>query len=203
MYISDVEEGGCTVFPQVDSPTPTEPTQHSLDMFDKRSLEYNMVLECNRKLVVPPQQGTAALFYSITPDGRVDPRAMHGACPVIKGVKWGANIWIWNRQRFGEIKTGEPRSLRVRNEFNEQVYIEWESRDNGSLPPRGEFKMDTFEFHRFRAHVGSHSGEIVDEFTVQSEPQHQEWVIKPKRTLDDSFDGISSRMGGSDAHSEF
>lgn len=25
----------------------------------------------------------------------------HGACPVIRGQKWAANLWVWNGPRYG------------------------------------------------------------------------------------------------------
>ena len=25
----------------------------------------------------------------------------HGACPVIEGQKWAANLWVWNGPRYG------------------------------------------------------------------------------------------------------
>jgi len=158
-------------------------------------------------MAVPPQQGTAALFYSITPDGRVDPNSYHGACPVIKGVKWGANIWIWNRQRYGDIKTGDKRVMTVVNEMDEPVYITWESKDNGEMLPGEYIKFDTFEYHRFKAQIKSYKGETVSEFTVQSEPQEQTWTIQPERKLGYNMDGaglnkeIPSR-GTVGAHSE-
>lgn len=183
MYINDVEEGGCTVFPKVDSPNPTEPSQEEQALFDKGSLEYSMLWNCHTKLAVPPKQGTAALFYSVTPDGRVDPMAYHGACPVTKGVKWGANIWIWNRQRYGEIKTGERRTMSVTNNLAEPIYITWENKPNGVLAPGQNVKFDTFEFHRFKALTKHHKGQTHDEFTVQTDPMHQAWVINPKPIL--------------------
>ena len=190
MYVSDVEEGGSTVFPEVKSPNPTEPPRHAIDLFRQGTLEYNLLFECNRKLSVPPKQGTAALFYSVTPDGRVDPMAMHGACPVIKGEKWGANIWIWNRQRFGDIKTGEKRTLAMRNDMDENIFITWEGKENGVVGPGMALQFDTFEFHRFKAHKGSHKGDTIAEFTVQSEPHHQEWNIKPERRMGVDSDGV-------------
>jgi prolyl 4-hydroxylase len=181
MYISDVEEGGNTVFPEVPSPNPTEPHDYELEMFDEGSLEYKLLFKCHNRLSVEPQQGTAALFYSITPDGRVDKRSLHGACPVIKGVKWGANIWIWNRQRFGHIRTGEKRTLSITNTLTEDIYISWEGKDNGHLPPSATYSLNTYEFHRFKAHTGSHKEKSFSEFTVQSEPHSQHWDVKPAR----------------------
>jgi len=205
MYINDVEEGGCTVFPKADSPNPSEPPEYAIDMFDKNSLEHALLYDCHRKLAVPPKEGTAALFYSVTPDGQLDPMALHGACPVIKGTKWGANIWIWNRQRYGEIKTGEGREMLIRNDMDENIYITWESKPNGELGPGEDLKFNTFEYHRFKAHKGNYKGETISEFTVQSEPDYQEWILKPRRSLGNKNDGLnmpSRGAGGIGTHSE-
>ena len=50
--------------------------------------------ECAMKgLAAKPRKGSAVLFWSIKPNGQFDHRSMHGACPVIKGVKWSAPKW--------------------------------------------------------------------------------------------------------------
>ncbi len=36
----------------------------------------------------------AVLFYSFHANGTMDPASMHTGCPVIKGIKWAAPIWI-------------------------------------------------------------------------------------------------------------
>jgi len=190
MYINDVEEGGCTVFPRTSSPNPTKPPQYSLDMFKKYSMEYHMVTKCHTKLAVPPQQGTAALFYSSTPDGRVDPMSHHGACPVIKGIKWGANIWIWNRQRFGDIKTGLPRPLKIHNTLNVTIYLSWEGREDGTIAPNQVRHEQTFEFHRFKVHLNSHKDPTMVEYTVQTEPKDPLWIIERPRLLVHNKNGI-------------
>jgi prolyl 4-hydroxylase len=185
MYINDVEEGGSTVFPRAstENVVATEPPQHAIDMFDKNTMEYNLLFKCHNSLAIPPQQGTAALFYSITPDGRIDPQSLHGACPVTKGTKWGANIWIWNRQRFGEVRTGDPRKLSIKNSMEEPVFITWEGRPNGVLQPGQQYRSNTYEHHRFKARIESEKGKIIQEYTVQSEPLDQLWDIKPQRQL--------------------
>ena len=45
-------------------------------------------------IAVSPVKGNALLFYNCTPDGREDPRTLHGGAPVKKGEKWIANKWI-------------------------------------------------------------------------------------------------------------
>ena len=34
------------------------------------------------------------LFHSMKPNGELERRSLHGACPVIKGEKWSAPKWI-------------------------------------------------------------------------------------------------------------
>ena len=46
---------------------------------------------------VAPVSGSATLFYSLRPDGAVDPWSMHAGCPPTSGKKWAVNKWIWNR----------------------------------------------------------------------------------------------------------
>lgn len=85
MYLSDVEEGGETYFPNAEG--------------GERS--------------VKPKKGDAVLFWDYTPgpylfpfhsasqllthsclDGKPDPLSLHGGRPVIKGVKWSLTRWI-------------------------------------------------------------------------------------------------------------
>lgn len=79
-YLSDVEEGGETVFP----------------LYDLAPRNFPKEKECELGLRVHPEVGKVIVFYSQTPDGALDPYSLHGACPVKKGVKWAANKWVWN-----------------------------------------------------------------------------------------------------------
>lgn len=65
LYLSDVEEGGETHFPMLN-------------------------------LKVKPRKGTAVLWPSTTNENpeKQDPRTIHEAMAVIKGVKFAANSWI-------------------------------------------------------------------------------------------------------------
>ncbi|GAB2297528.1 Probable prolyl 4-hydroxylase 7 [Dionaea muscipula] len=82
MYLSDVEKGGETVFP--DSQLKSEQAK------DDESWS-----ECARKgYAVKPRKGDALLFFSLHPDATTDPSSLHGSCPVIDGEKWSATKWI-------------------------------------------------------------------------------------------------------------
>lgn len=44
-------------------------------------------------LAVKPKADSAVAFWSLQTDGRLDHGALHGGCPVLKGVKWSATKW--------------------------------------------------------------------------------------------------------------
>ncbi|KAL6504795.1 putative prolyl 4-hydroxylase 3 [Orobanche hederae] len=73
MYLSDVEEGGETVFPTAKGNFSSIPG-------------WNEMSECARGgLSVKPKMGDAFLFWIMRPDASLDPSSLHGGCPVIKG----------------------------------------------------------------------------------------------------------------------
>ncbi|AES74074.2 prolyl 4-hydroxylase alpha-like protein [Medicago truncatula] len=74
MYLSDVEEGGETVFPNA------KPNFNSVSKYHP-----------GKGLVVKPKMGDALLFWSVKPDGSLDTASLHGGSPVIRGSKWASN----------------------------------------------------------------------------------------------------------------
>ncbi|KAL5755053.1 hypothetical protein ACOSP7_023273 [Xanthoceras sorbifolium] len=84
LYLSDVEEGGETMFP----------FENGMNM--DGSYEYR---ECIG-LKVKPRQGDGLLFYSFLPNGTIDPTSLHGSCPVIIGEKWVATKWIRDQEQY-------------------------------------------------------------------------------------------------------
>lgn len=78
LYLSDVEEGGETMFP--------------FEGYKNMDNGYDFK-ECVG-LKVKPRQGDALLFYSVMPNGTLDSAALHGSCPVVKGEKYVATKWI-------------------------------------------------------------------------------------------------------------
>lgn len=82
MYLSDVEEGGETVFPAAKGNISSVPW-------------WNELSECGKGgLSVKPKMGDALLFWSMNPDASLDPSSLHGGCPVIKGNKWSSTKWM-------------------------------------------------------------------------------------------------------------
>jgi prolyl 4-hydroxylase len=45
---------------------------------------------------IQPQSGKAVLFYNVLPDGNMDDLSQHSGGKVESGVKYVANIWIWD-----------------------------------------------------------------------------------------------------------
>lgn len=82
MYLSDVEEGGETVFPSAKGNFST--VQY-----------WNELSECGKGgLSARPKMGDALLFWSMKPDATLDPSSLHAGCPVIRGDKWSATKWM-------------------------------------------------------------------------------------------------------------
>ncbi|KAL3738456.1 hypothetical protein ACJRO7_019919 [Eucalyptus globulus] len=78
LYLSDVEEGGEIMFP----------FENGMNMDGTYDFKKCVGLK------VKPRQGDGLLFYSLLPNGTIDPTSIHGSCPVIKGEKWVAPKWI-------------------------------------------------------------------------------------------------------------
>ncbi|KAE8736168.1 putative prolyl 4-hydroxylase 3 [Hibiscus syriacus] len=82
MYLSDVEEGGETVFPAAKGNVTAVPW-------------WNELSECGKQgLAVKPKMGDAFLFWSMRPDAKLDPSSLHVGCPVISGNKWTSTKWL-------------------------------------------------------------------------------------------------------------
>ncbi|KAL5582435.1 hypothetical protein UlMin_014877 [Ulmus minor] len=81
MYLSNVEKGGETIFPNAEG-------KHSQRKDDNWS-------DCAEQgYAVKPSKGDALLFFSLRPDATTDTSSLHGSCPVIEGEKWSATKWI-------------------------------------------------------------------------------------------------------------
>ncbi|KAF5192359.1 Prolyl 4-hydroxylase alpha subunit protein [Thalictrum thalictroides] len=81
MYLSNVEKGGETVFPDSEA----KEIQPKDDTWS----------DCAKKgYAVKPRKGDALLFFSLHPNATTDQNSLHGSCPVIEGEKWSATKWI-------------------------------------------------------------------------------------------------------------
>jgi prolyl 4-hydroxylase len=178
LYLTDVEEGGHTVFPLS--------TTHR--GYDGQRIVHDGTVEtpgyiaqsdaewaCNTSssaLRATPKAGSAVLFYSQGPDGALDPYSLHGGCPVIKGVKWSANVWIWNRHKPAKAKAkdGKPKrdsgiEMEFLNTLPETVELFW---DDGSdagvlqyaIAPSSRRPITTYHGHRFIARLPGTQQEV-------------------------------------------
>jgi prolyl 4-hydroxylase len=82
LYLSDVEEGGETVFPNAPA------------LGDRAALQANWSACARQGLAVKPVKGNALLFWSMKVGGELDGGSSHAGCPVIKGTKWTATKWM-------------------------------------------------------------------------------------------------------------
>jgi len=158
LYLGDVEEGGETVFSMLPPNSSSRTAPRSLewclrdvrkkglpDIFEEDSWEEQLFAVCKHRFVVKPQKGDAILFYNLLPEGKEDFYAEHGSCPVISGIKWAANIWIWNGPRTGctavmedgsVIDIWDPQQKQVvfRNYDIENAQLYWEDTFFCELP---------------------------------------------------------------------
>ncbi|XP_061347636.1 probable prolyl 4-hydroxylase 9 [Gastrolobium bilobum] len=83
LYLTDVQEGGETMFP----------------FENGANMDGSYGYEACIGLRVRPRQGDGLLFYSLLPNGTIDPTSLHGSCPVIKGEKWVATKWLRDQEQ--------------------------------------------------------------------------------------------------------
>lgn len=84
LYLTDVAEGGETVFPLAKEHT--KKGSHRKDA---------TLSECAKNgIAVKPRKGDALLFFNLRPDAVTDPSSLHGGCAVIKSEEWFATKWI-------------------------------------------------------------------------------------------------------------
>ena len=69
VYLTDVQEGGETVFKKEGYDGAERPVTDWRNC-DDGSFKYK------------PRQGDAVLFWGVYPDGEIDPHSLHGGCPV-------------------------------------------------------------------------------------------------------------------------
>eukprot|EP00339_Tiarina_fusa_P021934 CAMPEP_0117010004 /NCGR_PEP_ID=MMETSP0472-20121206/8932_1 /TAXON_ID=693140 ORGANISM="Tiarina fusus, Strain LIS" /NCGR_SAMPLE_ID=MMETSP0472 /ASSEMBLY_ACC=CAM_ASM_000603 /LENGTH=630 /DNA_ID=CAMNT_0004712435 /DNA_START=85 /DNA_END=1977 /DNA_ORIENTATION=+ len=134
MYMSDLgpEDGGETVFPTGWPPHLPEadriPAHTALEqlrasdrgsVLQRGSWEEDLVSKCRTRLAIRPHSSRAVLFYSQLPNGELDQASLHGACPVLDGQKYAANLWVWNTPRQGY--PGHPVNEKFKKKSNPDV----------------------------------------------------------------------------------
>lgn len=100
MYLNTVEEGGETVFPNIPAPNGDNGPDYS------PCARYN--------LAAKPRKGDAVLFHSIKPNGELERRSLHTACPVLRGFKISAPKWI----HVGHVSSGDEAPVTIKQHLN-------------------------------------------------------------------------------------
>ncbi|KDO23522.1 hypothetical protein SPRG_11444 [Saprolegnia parasitica CBS 223.65] len=153
LYLSNVTSGGQTVFPLADMPEGhTHPPLHpdALSLFAKESWEADMVQSCSSRLASYPMKTHAILFYSQKPNGELDPRSLHGGCPVLDGTKWAANLWVWNKRRYGLDDTrADTIKVVFVNPTDGPVDLYWSDTKLATIKAHGQQPFSSFHGHRW------------------------------------------------------
>ncbi|KAG5175115.1 hypothetical protein JKP88DRAFT_101011 [Tribonema minus] len=210
LYLNDVEAGGETVFtlgdipdgPEIDVDEAIEQLRNSEEAavlaaagVEKGSWEERLTALCRTRLAVKPKQGSAILFYNQVPDGKRDRASRHGACPVLAGQKWAANLWVWNGPRYGYTelddhgRTVERKGLEgglfkilltAKNidvpgaalYYENQFWKEWE--------PGHDLRINSFTGHKWNARVG----DTVIKSWALSERRQEQTILLSRDNLD-------------------
>lgn len=156
LFLSDVEFGGQTGFPEAEGDT--SELNKALALAEKTmqpgSWEIEAVQKCFGRLSVKPAKAKAILFYSLKPNGRGDPMSMHTGCPVLEGEKWAANLWVWTGPWGLEHyrKPKEQIKAVLVNRMNEPTQVSWVTNprsSQGVIQPGGELTMHTYDGDSF------------------------------------------------------
>jgi prolyl 4-hydroxylase len=137
-YLTDVEEGGETIFPKQGQPVCPPFQRHC-----PGSSEPDMA-SCDAPLKVKPKRGTVVLWYNFHPSGRGDRNALHAGCPPsVNDTKWSANKWVHTKpmnlapakwdpthpalERYGWNKKPDPNSCKIefRSEYADPLEVYW------------------------------------------------------------------------------
>lgn len=163
MYLIAPEVGGQTVFPLAESPHPDmiggEVPSLADDVTAPGSWQRQLVDQCYSKFAVVPANVTSILFYSQLGDGSGDPLSEHGACPPLKGSKWGANLWVWNRRRHGldfdttssSVSSSSSLDITFVNGENVAIDLLWEDTVLASLGVGESIHFTTYLGHMWSA----------------------------------------------------
>lgn len=109
LFLNTVKSGGQIVFPSSKSVSSTLgktlPRGKKLRKrlkklgIKRKSWKAELLKNCSKFLCIPPERGTALLIYNFDHYKlRADARSLYGECPVLKGRKWTAKLWLWNKE---------------------------------------------------------------------------------------------------------
>ena len=190
LYLSDVEGGGQTVFPEA-PPAPGGNAEsfpgeqaEATALFSAGSWQHRMVKQCFSSLAVRPKKGSAILFYNQLPTGVVDPNSAHGGCPVIRGTKYAANLWVWSGALFHE-------STKVQAEFKCELAppakcaLMYVPDDGGAAVAMGDvakgtpYKVTTYQGHgwQFSISTEGHKSRAGPAWTISAARDTQTQVL--------------------------
>lgn len=190
LYLSNVTRGGQTVFPKAsmpegipseyDHPANVKESQElGMSLFETGSWEFDMVQKCSTKLASYPRKGHAILFYSQKPNGELDPMSLHGGCPVLDGTKWGANLWVWNKRRYGlDESSGSASDFSVtfQNPTDKKIDLYWSNTKMTSIEPHGKALYTTFSNHKWTLKDGDR---VLLEFVGNADDGKSQTVVVP------------------------
>ncbi|KAJ1440836.1 hypothetical protein B484DRAFT_443202 [Ochromonadaceae sp. CCMP2298] len=147
--------------------------------------ERSLFAECRTRFTVKAVRAEALLFYSQDANGAPDYKTLHGGCPVMAGVKWAANLCVWNGPRNGywvfSPLTGEmerPRLGAVGATFMSKDVagglLYWEETLWEPLLPNKPVKINTFKGHTWHAKV---NGKTLFTWYIDDDKPFQEFII--------------------------
>lgn len=190
-YLNDDLEGGQTGFSKADPLTDDQLSKISPELvpalsshklgFNKSHFESvlgrtygketRMIDICHNKFSVRPKRLGAVLFYNMKPSLEFDGMTLHSGCPVIDGIKYGANLWVWSGNKAGK---GIPAQMKVtffnRRPDRKTLTVQWlDTKTNQKTMLNERFyagaksEHDTYHRHVF---VFELDGEEVDRFEM-------------------------------------
>lgn len=199
LYLSDAELGGETVFPnsngipqELSEEQEAEYTKAAQELFPSNKMARDFVDECKTNFRVTPKKGDAVVFYHQDRNGQLDPAALHGACPVLKGMKHGANLWIWNGPVYDldiveQNKPEDQKNPKLKqhpvmftNNLEQEVTLYWKGPDalvrQGEIPAGDLLELNSYHGHVFSVKAKSDiDGPEIQKLTIHY--QHLHMVI--------------------------
>ncbi|CAK4228691.1 unnamed protein product [Aphanomyces euteiches] len=189
MYLSNVTVGGQTVFPQAwmpegheHPPMPSETAALTNSLFDRDSWEHDMVEKCSSRLASYPRKTHAILLYSQKPNGEVDPMSRHGGCPVLEGTKWAANLWVWNRRRYGLDQVHKDK-IRVNfvNPTSDTINLYWKDTKMSSIEAGKDKLYSSFHGHEWS--LRDQNGNILSKHVLSLDDGDDQTITLPETEM--------------------